>query len=51
LTLSNLATPARFFTARIEVPEMTTLCAGFEREEPLLDNRAADQVIEAERRS
>jgi hypothetical protein len=37
MSLSSLATPARFFTARIEVrdedPEMTTLCAGYERGE------------------
>jgi uncharacterized protein DUF1837/uncharacterized protein DUF4412 len=37
MNLSSLATPPRFFTARIEVhgedPEMTTLCAGYERGE------------------
>lgn len=37
MSLSTLATPARFFTARVEVrgedPEMTTLCAGYERGE------------------
>jgi hypothetical protein len=35
MPLSALATPARFFTARVELrgdaPEMTALCAGFER--------------------
>ena len=35
MALSTLATPARFFTARIELhgdePKMTTLCAGYER--------------------
>lgn len=37
MPLSDLATPARFFTARVELrgesPEMTTLCAGYERGE------------------
>ena len=37
MPLSDLATPTRFFTARVELrgdsPEMTTLCAGFERGE------------------
>jgi HamA len=37
MPLSNLATPTRFFTARVELrgdsPEMTTLCAGYERGE------------------
>jgi hypothetical protein len=37
MTVSILATPTRFFTARVEVrgdsPEMTTLCAGYERGE------------------
>jgi hypothetical protein len=37
MVLSNLATPARFFTARVtlhgDAPEMTTLCAGYERGE------------------
>jgi Cap4 SAVED domain len=37
MALSNLATPTRFFTARVELrgdaPEMTTLCAGYERGE------------------
>lgn len=37
MPLSDLSTPARFFTARVELrddaPEMTTLCAGYERGE------------------
>src|SRR4051812_43724464 len=37
MPLSSYATPARFFTARVEVreddPQMTTLCAGYERGE------------------
>lgn len=37
MPLSNLTTPARFFAARVELrgdpPEMTTLCAGYERGE------------------
>lgn len=37
MSLSSLVTPARFFTARLEVrgedPEMTILCGGYERGE------------------